>query len=180
MFQPTWTQAATAVGDVGAAAPAERGRGDHGGKVEPEVIEQAHEIARPAHPDGGGSHGVFEHQVPADDPGDELAHGGVGVGVRAPGHRHGAGHLGVAETRQSAGDGGHDERERHRRARVQRRRDAGQHEDSGADDGADAEHGEIERAERALQRTLAGGFGLGPECSNGLGGPQVHATVTSS
>jgi hypothetical protein len=54
---------------------------------------------------------------------------------------------------------------------VQRGSDAGQHEDSGPDDGTDAQHGQIQRAECAMQRTLPGGLGLGTEFSYGLGGP---------
>jgi hypothetical protein len=48
---------------------------------------------------------------------------------------------------------------------------AGQHEDSGADNRPDAQHGEVERPERPLQRSLTGGFGLGTEFRYGLGGP---------
>ena len=53
------------------------------------------------------------HQVPADDPGDELAEGGVGEGVGRAGHRHGGGELGVAERGQRR-------RRRRRRRRTAR------------------------------------------------------------
>ncbi len=36
--------------------------------------------------------------------------------------------------------------------------DRGQHEDAGTDNGADAEDGQVERAELALERPFLGGF----------------------
>src|SRR4051794_19904308 len=59
--------------------------------------------------------GELEHEVPADDPGDELTQRRVREGVRAAGHRHGRGELGVAEPGEPAGDSGDDERDDDRR-----------------------------------------------------------------
>ena len=60
------------------------GRGAHAaGRWMPKVVQQADDVARPADRDGGRAHGVFEDQVPADDPGDELAQRRIGVGVGA-------------------------------------------------------------------------------------------------
>ena len=53
--------------------------------------------------------GVLEDQVPADDPGDEFAHGGVGVGVGAAGDGDHGGEFGVAEAGEAADDGDEDE-----------------------------------------------------------------------
>ena len=66
--------------------------------------------------DGHVADGVFEDEVPADDPGDQLAHGGVGVGVGAAGDGDHRGQLGVAEAGEGADDGDQDERERERGA----------------------------------------------------------------
>jgi hypothetical protein len=43
---------------------------------------------------------------------------------------------------------------------VERGRQAGQYENSGTDNGADTEHGEIHRSESALQGALTGCLGL--------------------
>ncbi len=50
---------------------------------------------------------------------------------------------------------GDDEGEHQRRAGAVVRGDAGEHEDAGADDGADAEAGELHRAEDAAQAVFA-------------------------
>ena len=63
----------------------------------PEVSREGDEVARPAHADRRRADGVLEHQVPADDPGDQLAERGVAVGVRAAGDRDHARELRVAE-----------------------------------------------------------------------------------
>ena len=57
-----------------------------------DVAEEAQQVARPAHRHRGRAQGVLQDQVPADDPGDELAQRGVGIGVgrarrRAPPRR---------------------------------------------------------------------------------------------
>ena len=85
-----------------------------------EVVQEAHDVARPADGDGGGAERVFEDQVPADDPGDELAHRRIGIGVGAARDRDGGGHLGVAEPGEGAGDAGEDEREARSPARRSR------------------------------------------------------------
>ncbi len=53
--------------------------------------------------------GVFEDEVPADDPGDELSHDGVGVGVGGAGDGDHAGELGVTEAGETTDDGDEDE-----------------------------------------------------------------------
>ena len=60
--------------------------------------------------------GVFEDQVPADDPRDQLAQRGVGVGVRRAGDGNHRGEFGVAEPGEHAHDRDQDQRERERRA----------------------------------------------------------------
>ena len=116
-------------------------------------VEERRGIAGPAHADGRGPDHVFQDQVPADDPGHELAHRRVGVGVGGARHRDHRGEFGVAKRRR-----------RHTRSRPSRRTGrrparssraaapTGQHEDAGADDGADAEHDQVEGAQRALER----------------------------
>lgn len=81
---------------------------------------------------------------------DDLAQGRVGVGVRRAGDRDGAGQFGVAQGRQAGHDRGEQEGEHHRRAGFGHL--GGQDEkDAGADGGADAERGQLEQPDGALQ-----------------------------
>ena len=59
--------------------------------------------------------------------------------------------FGIAEAGERAAEAGDQEREDERRARVVRGRRAGQHEDAGADDGADAEQHQRPGIERPVQ-----------------------------
>ena len=58
-----------------------------------DVMQERIQIVRPAGGDDARPDGVFEDQVPADDPGDQLAQRRVRVGVCTAGHRHHAGEL---------------------------------------------------------------------------------------
>ena len=118
------------------------------------VLQQRADIARPAHRDGGRAHRVFQHQVPADDPGHQLAHRGIGVGVGAAGNRDHAGQLAVAHAGQAAADGGDQEAQHHGGPGIVGRGDAGEREQPGADDAADPQRNQAGRAEAALQARL--------------------------
>ena len=117
-----------------------------------EILEEAHHVARPADGHRGGAERIFEDQVPADDPGDEFAHRGVGVGVGAAGDRHRRGHFRIAETGESAGKRAEHERQGDRRSGIGGGGMSGQHENAGADDGADAERDQVDRRQAALER----------------------------
>ena len=129
-------------------------------QVDAEHVQQLDHVARPAHRDRGRAHGVFEHQVPADDPRQQLAHGGVGVGVGAAGDRDHGGEFAVAHAGEGAADGRHHEGEHHGGPGVIRRRDAGQRKQARADDRADSQRNQVDRAQRAFQVMLPT-FGLG-------------------
>jgi len=75
------------------------------------VLEEDHKIAAPADAHRRGGHRVFEHQVPAYDPGHELAHGGVGIRVGRTGDGDDGGKLGVAERGEAAAHRGQQEGE---------------------------------------------------------------------
>ncbi len=117
-----------------------------------EVSQKAHDIAGPADGDGGGAERVFQDQIPADDPGDELAERRIGVSVGAAGDRDGRGHLGVAQPGAAADHGAEQKRQRDRRTGIGRGGVAGENEDAGADDGADAEPDDMDRGQAALER----------------------------
>ena len=125
--------------------------------------------------------GVLENEVPADDPRDQFAHGGVGVGVGRAGDGNHRRELGIAEAGERADDGDQHQRKRQRRTRAgppghggvqdevvderrvldrgrvevlpgHRRADDG--EDARSDDCANAEGGERPRPEGLFQRVL--------------------------
>ncbi len=58
-----------------------------------------------AHADGHVGDGVFEDQVPSDDPRHQLAHGCVGVGIGAACDGNHGRHFGVAECGECAHHG---------------------------------------------------------------------------
>ena len=125
------------------------------GNVQPDVLEHLVEVLAPGDGHGRGADGVLENQVPADNPGDELAHRRVRVRVGASRDRNHRRELGVAQARERAPDAGHHERDGHRRTRPLGDCCGGSHEEPGADDRADAERDERARAERPFQRRLA-------------------------
>ncbi len=120
-------------------------------QVDAPIVQKARDVSGPVDRDRGCADHVFEDQVPADQPGDELAHRGIGVGVRRAGDRNGRGHLGVAKTRECADDSAQNERDRYRRSGKLGGCFAGQPEEAGADHRADAEQNEVRARQRALQ-----------------------------
>ena len=130
------------------------------GRSIPMSRRQRDEVPRPAHRHRRGGKEVLEDQVPADDPGDELAHGGVAVGVRRPGDRDHRRELGVAEAGKRAGGPGQEEGIDDGRAGIVGGGLPGEHEDAGADDGADAQHDEAAGAQRALEAVIGLQLGL--------------------
>ena len=157
-----------------------RARSSAGG-MDAEPVEQRDDVRGEADADGHVGEGVFEDQVPADDPGDQLAERGVGVGVGRAGDGDHRRQFGVAEAGEAADDGDENQRERERRSGagppgergvvhevVEQRgvEDGGgvellagdggadDGEDARADDGADAERGKRHGPERLLQACL--------------------------
>ena len=59
-----------------------RGGAEERWKRDPEVGEKGDDVAGPPHRHRGGAKRVLEHQIPADDPGDELTERRVSIGVR--------------------------------------------------------------------------------------------------
>ena len=103
-------------------------------KAQSEPIEHAISILAPCGGDSRCRNGVFEDEVPTDDPGNEFPHGGIGIGVGAAGNRNHRGELRVTETRKGAADAGNDERKDNRWTRTVGNRSSGAHEKTRADD----------------------------------------------
>ncbi len=107
--------------------------------VNAEILKQADDIAAPTRCDGGRAEGVLENEVPANDPGEELAESGVAVGIGRAGNGNQRGKLGVAEPREDAADAGKNEGDDNRGAGEQGGSGTGEDEDAGADDGSNAQ-----------------------------------------
>ena len=145
------------------------GGGEPVGELDPERAQQGREVARPRDRHGDVADGVLQDQVPTDDPGDQLAERGVGIGVGAARDGDHRGELRVAEARQRADRAEQHEGQHQRRSGAKpgdgavgrhlahRRRTDGR-EDAGPDHRADAQHHQVQRGERALQTMHAGGF----------------------
>ena len=119
------------------------------------ALEQLLHVAAPADGHGHRADRVLEDEVPADDPGEQLAHRRVGVGVGAAGDRNHRGELGVAQRREPAGQAGEQIRHHDRRPGLVGRGGAGEHEDAGADDRADAQQRQVPRRQAAPERLAA-------------------------
>src|SRR5262245_50296589 len=137
--------------------------------MDTEPVKQVDHVGGEANADGHVADGVFENEVPTDDPGDDFAHGRVGVSVGAARDGNHGSEFGIADRGETAsnrdedegdGDGGASSRaaERFRMAdEVLKKRDvqngggleflagdggANNGRDAGADDRANAEGGQ--------------------------------------
>jgi hypothetical protein len=93
-------------------AEREVGRGKPlGREMDAEPVEEIDDMGGEAYGDAHVGEGVLEDEVPADDPGDELAEGGVGVGIGGAGDGNHAGQFSVAKAGEAADDSHEDEGE---------------------------------------------------------------------
>lgn len=119
------------------------------------IVEQADKVSTPTGGDGRSAEGVFQDQVPADDPGDELAQGGIAVGVRRTGDRYQGRELGIAQSCKCASDASDDETERDRRASEYGGGRSDEHKNAGPNNCADSKSDEVNRTKRPLQLVFA-------------------------
>src|SRR5580658_6519033 len=68
-------------------------------EIDAEPSEQLHDISGPAGGYRRGAEGIFENQVPADDPGNEFAQGRVAIGISRARDRNQRGEFGVTQAR---------------------------------------------------------------------------------
>jgi len=73
--------------------------------MEAEPVEQIDDVGGESYADGHVGAGVFEDQVPADDPGDEFTHGGVSVCICGAGDGNHGCQLGITEAGERADKG---------------------------------------------------------------------------
>ena len=144
---------------AGVRRPGEKGVGQFGREVDAEALQNLVEITGPADGDRRGAGAIFEHQIPADDPGENLAERRISISVSAARHGNQRGEFGVAQSDKGAGDSRQKERNHHPRPRDIGGDRAGEHENAGADDPADSERQQRRPAQRALQSMTLGVIG---------------------
>ena len=133
---------------------------DHGARqVNAERQEDGIERRGPTDRNRCRSHRIFEHQRPADHPRHQFAHGRVGVSVCASGDGNHGREFAVANSGKRAAERRQQERIHHRRTGVRGRGHSGQREYSSADDRADSQGDQRERAQASLQSLFAFRFG---------------------
>ena len=126
-----------------------------GGMIDMKLLQEAVEVARPAGGHGRSAKRVLQRQVPADDPCHQLTQRCISVGVGRTRNGNDRGELRVAQSGKRAGQSCHHKAQCYGRPGAQRRSLAGQRKDAGANDGADAERDQVQRAQRALERVFA-------------------------
>ena len=172
--------------------------------MQAEPVEQIDNMGGKTHADRHVRAGVLQDQIPADDPGDQLAQRGVGVGVGRAGNGNHRGQFGIAEAGERADNGHQHHGERDGRAGArpagQRRvgddvvapaaysacwwriellagnRRADDREDARANHGADAQRGQRPRPERLLEPVL-GLFRVADQLVDRLAGKQLVRQV---
>ena len=77
----------------------------------PLTTQQIDDMSGKADADSHVRTGIFEDQIPADDPGNQLAHGGVGIGVGRAGNRNHGSEFCITKTSQSADEGDEEKRD---------------------------------------------------------------------
>src|SRR6202034_2568770 len=119
------------------------GGGDLRRKINVKLLQEAIKVTGPSGGNGGSAKGIFQAEVPADDPGHKLSQRGIAVGVCGYGDGDDVGKLRVAQSRKGARESCDDKAERHVRARSQGCGLSGERKDAGADDCSNAECNEV-------------------------------------
>ena len=165
-------------GKIAHAAREVRGGNPSRVRMHAKPVKQADNMRGKSNAHGHVTDGIFEYEVPTNDPGDEFAHGGVRVRVGAAGDRNHRGEFGVTQRGEPADNRHQHERYGNRGARArpsERRRPVNQifkqgsvqdgrdlqllssdggpdnGKNSGTDDGPNAEGGEAQPPERFFQ-----------------------------
>ena len=124
------------------------------GHLDVENIKQFNKVIRPTRRHRTGPHGVFEREVPADNPRNNLAQRSVSIRISAARQRDHSRKLRVAKSRKRAPQPGKHERKHQSRPRVVSAQ-PGKHEDSGSNHRADAQRRQLEYTQRAFQAMRA-------------------------
>ena len=142
-----------------------------GNLIEMQGREQLVQVTRPGRGHCGTAHGIFQDQVPADDPGEDFAQRRVGIGVGAAGHGGHGSELGIAQGGQGTAHASDRIGQDDARPGIQGCRPPGDHEDARADDAAHPQRRQRPGAQHAMQAVLAGR--LGQQCFQVLPGENM-------
>ena len=126
-------------------------RGQFDRQVDAEAFQELVEIPAPSGGDGRRLECVFKNQIPADHEGDDFAERHIRVRVGGTADWHHRCEFCIAQAGEPATHRGQQEGHAQCRAGGQRSL-AGEHEDTGADNRADAEHRQIEGFQRPFER----------------------------
>ena len=133
------------------------------GQRQADIVHHHAEIAAPRNAHRNACHGVFEHQVPTDNPRHEFAHRYIRIRVGTARHGQHGGKLGVAQAGKGARYGGDEEGEADGRAGVLASHHAGHGEQPRADYHAHAERNQRARPQHAAHAVFAVPGGLGKQ-----------------
>src|SRR6185312_1005876 len=148
-------------------------------QFDPKKREHAAHKSAPPHSHRGRSKGILQHQRPSNDPRHDFAHRGIAVCVGTAGNGNHGRKLRIAKSGEDASDARDDEGKHNRRPRKLRRRRPRQYKNSGADNGADAECGQINGSQRSLERMFAFSRSFVQNRSDWLGGKEPCHTSSS-
>src|ERR1039458_2387064 len=108
-----------------------------------------------------GADGVFDDEIPTNDPGEDFAQSGVTVGVCRTGNRNQGGEFGVTQASKDAARARQNERQYDGWASEGCGYRSGQNKNSGADNCADAKRDQVDWTEHATQALTAFVVSLG-------------------
>ena len=123
--------------------------------MQSEAFQQLVEITGPAGGDGGCLQRIFQNQIPADHEGDQFAEREIRIRIGGTGDRCHRGEFRIAQAGKTTADGRQQKGDAQCRACGESAL-TGEHEDAGADDGADAQHGKVKSFHCSLERGRLG------------------------
>jgi hypothetical protein len=116
-----------------------------------EVLQKADKVPSPSRSHGSRAERIFQDQVPANDPGKNLTQGGIAIGISRAGNGNQGSEFGIAQPGEHATGSGQNERQHDCRPGVLSGCRSGQNEDARADDGADTQRDQVNRAQSPLK-----------------------------
>src|SRR5258708_17069569 len=120
------------------------------------VLHECPQRAAPAAGYGWGAKRVFQNQIPADDPGNQLAERGIAISIGGTGDGNHRSEFRITEAGEHATSPCKYIREHDGWAGIKRRCRTSQHKNARADNGRDPQGDQVYRSQRALETVLSG------------------------
>src|SRR6185437_2467292 len=86
--------------------------------IDVKILQQTDQVAAPAGTYRCGPKSVFQHQVPANHPGDKLAQRGIAVRISRTSNRNQSSEFRIAKSSEGTGNAGKNEADGHSRPSV--------------------------------------------------------------